>query len=215
MRIGILGGTFDPVHNGHYHIARETSRIFRLDRIIFMVSKEPPHKGKVSITDAFHRFAMVAIQLADEDRMLAGGNELARNGPSYTIETLEEISETHPDFRVCFIAGSDSLKEIHCWRDCGRLFAEFCLIFVQRPEAEVDLALPNLPLDLRNRIRKAGRVDRLEIRPGVSFLLDLDAPSFSSSAIRRAVGSGQPVPEGSLTPQVLRYIRKNRLYEEE
>ena len=213
MQLGILGGTFDPVHNGHLHIAREVGRLLDLDRILFMVSNYPPHKGMGGITGAYHRFAMVAISLLEENQMLACGSELSRTGPSYTIETLDGIAGNQTKSSICFIAGSDSLKEIHFWRDYDRLFADYCLIFVQRPGAEVSLANLDLASDQRNRIKKVSKTNRFEIRPGTSFILDLEAPPFSSSAIRGSIGSGLQVPPDSLSPQVLSYIRKHRLYE--
>ena len=93
MRIGILGGTFDPIHRGHLRVARSVLGAFRLDRIYFMVSHFPPHKTKRDLTGAFHRFAMVAIDLSDERNLYASQWELERDRPSYTIETLEHFTK--------------------------------------------------------------------------------------------------------------------------
>ena len=214
MRIGILGGTFDPVHNGHLHIARETARLLNLDQVLFMVSNYPPHKSPETVTDSFHRFAMVAITLLNEDHMLACGKELLRTGPSYTIETLEEVAMSHPGARICFVAGSDSLREIHSWKDCDRLFSEFCLVFVQRPGSVINLQDPNLTAGRRGRIQQVDGTCQLEVMKGKSYLLDLGAPPFSSSMIRHALREGSQLPADALQSQVFNYIRKNHLYEE-
>lgn len=214
MKIGILGGTFDPIHLGHSHVAMNILEIFDLDRVIFMVSKSPPHKEKTSISSPFHRYAMTAIEVLHSQCLCACQLELHRSGPSYTIDTLRFFSATQPLDEVCFIAGSDSLRDIRAWKDCDTLFEDYSFVFVQRPSAEVDLSRAGLPEELRRRIQQTRKGDKPTIQPGRSYLISVDSPPVSSTAIREMIASGETLPGGWVSPGVLLYIEKYHLYEQ-
>ena len=139
MKIGILGGTFDPIHRAHIHIARGTRAAFGLDQVWFMVANLPPHKRKDALTSSFHRFAMTVLGIQADSEFLASDWELKRPGPSYTVETLERLAADFPSHEFCFLAGSDSLRELHLWKDYDKLLQGHCFVFVQRPGAEVNL----------------------------------------------------------------------------
>lgn len=214
MKVGVLGGTFDPVHSGHLYIANKIRVLLDLDRVLFMVAKQPPHKGARPVSQMSHRYAMVVLALLDEEALLASGMELKRSGPSYTIDTLRQLRAESPTDEFCFIGGSDSLKEIHLWKDCDKLFQEHCLVFVQRPGAEVSLDGLEIAPELGRRAITVSEGDSPVIKPGLTYLVSLNAPPVSSTEIRRLVASGRhPSPE--YTPErVIDYIEKYQLYHE-
>lgn len=215
MKVGILGGTFDPVHSGHLYIAKKVRKILSLDRVLFMVAKQPPHKGPTFISPPSHRYAMVVLALLDERDFLASGMELLREGPSYTIDTLQQLYQDHPDDQFCFIGGSDSLKELHLWKDCDKLFREHCLVFVQRPGAEVSLDILRIAPEFGRRAITISEGDSPHITPGCTYLVSLNPPPVSSTHIRRLVASGgRPTPE-EVPEKVSDYIEKYQLYHED
>lgn len=178
-----------------------------------MVSRYPSHKSKGEITSAFHRYAMTVLAVNEEDQLHSCNWELEREGMSYTIETLRHFRECHSGNEYCFIAGSDALKEIHLWKDYDKLLSEHCFIFAQRPGTEVRLEKLELPVFLKRSIQIVGREDRPSIRPGQSYLVSLNTPKVSSTSVRQSIADGQrPSPE-RISPSVLRYISKHRLYE--
>ncbi len=214
MKIGILGGTFDPMHRGHTYLARAVSTILDLDRVLFMVSYLPPHKGKLKISSPFHRYCMVAMDLLEEENLYPSQWELDRRKSSYTIETLQYFTSHHPRHQYCFIAGSDSLKEIHLWKDYATLLKEHCFVFVQRPGAQVNLEKLKISGSLRQKIHSVCKQDRPIIRSGQSLLMTLDAPDISASSLRKLIASGKLPSSKLISPSVLQYVKKHRLYEE-
>ncbi len=177
-----------------------------------MVSKYPPHKNQTEISGAFHRYAMVVLGLLNEADFRASDRELLRTGPSYTIETLDEVSARHPEDRICFIAGSDSLREIHLWRDYDKLLSKHCLVFVQRPALEVKLEKLGISPGLRDLIRGMDTRDLPAIESGRAYLLSLDSPPISSTQIRQLITAGVRPSGEYLLPPVYQYIRKYKLY---
>jgi nicotinate-nucleotide adenylyltransferase len=214
VRVGVLGGTFDPIHRGHTYLAREISRVFGLEKVIFMVSKYPPHKGFEEISAPFDRYAMVVLALNREESFYASALELGRDGPSYTFDTLERLNSSYPDDQFCFIAGSDSLHELSLWYAYDKLIRRHCLVFVQRPGAEVDLDGLEISPNLRDTIHFVRDNVTPEIKVGRSYLLSVNAPPISSSDIRKIIRSGQRPSTRILSSPVYRYIRKCQLYEE-
>ena len=213
MKVGILGGTFDPVHRGHGYVARKILEIFDLERVLFMISNVPPHKEKEEITSAFHRYAMVVLEVQNDTRLYSSPWELERPEPSYTIDTLDYFATHHPQHRHCFIAGTDALKEIHLWKDYVTLLKEHCLIFVQRPGIEVTLKELPVPKSLLEIIEVVCEGEEPTIQPGRSFLISLNAPPVSSTSVRKMIASGKSPSCSLVSSAVLQYIQKYRLYE--
>ena len=178
-----------------------------------MVSNLPPHKESRGLTSSFHRFAMTALDLLDDDSLHPSHWELDRVRPSYTIETLEHFDSHHSEHQFCFIAGSDSLREIHLWKDYVKLLSNYCFIFVQRPGTETSPRDLGISEALKTRIRVVCNKESPAIGSGQSFLTTINAPSVSSTSVRRMVCSGQWPPSDMISPSVLQYIRKHRLYE--
>ena len=214
MKTGILGGTFDPIHKGHMAIAHRALEYFELDSVVLMVAHVPPHKQGHGIANSCHRFAMAVLETEGDPRFGVSDWELQRAGPSYTSHTLEKWRMTYPETDLCFIAGVDSLSELHLWRDCAKLLSEYCFVFVQRPGIKADLERLAPPADLRKRLTLIqGGDPRPAIKPGRSFLLSSHHQPVSSTQIRHALLQQRPVGADLLSPRVLEHIRKYRLYE--
>lgn len=214
MKFGIFGGTFDPIHSAHLFVAREIRRVFSLDAVLFMVSKNPPHKTSNALTHPLHRLAMVNLAVMAEEGMYASFAELERLGPSYTVDTLDDFVRTHPGDSVCFIGGGDSLNEVHLWRECDKLFREHCLVFVQRVGTELELDRLQMAPGMKKRLRVVEGWECPEITPGTSFLVNLLPPDISSTAIRDLIRKGGEPPREQLPELVLQYIRKYQIYEQ-
>ncbi len=213
MKIGILGGTFDPVHRGHTYLAQAVLEAFGLSRVDFMVSGLPPHKEPGKISSSWHRIAMLELELKTRDSLFPSRWELDQPAPCYTIKTLDHFKSTYPENEYCFLAGSDALEELHLWKGYDRLLEEHCFIFVQRPGFTVDLTQLHIPDSMRRRIQTVSAEDHPDIRAGVSFLAPLGPPAISASSIRSMLASGkEPTPE-FLSPAVLQYITGHQLYE--
>jgi len=178
-----------------------------------MVSYLPHHKGKQKITSPFHRYAMVELSLFEEENLYASLWELDQKKRSYTIETLQYFTSRYPQHQYCFMAGSDSLKELHLWKDYVTLLEEHCFIFVQRPGATANLDEVELLASSRQKIQIVCEQDKPIIRPGQSFLITLDAPAISGSSLRKIITSGEEPSSDNISPPVLQYIKKHRLYE--
>ncbi|MDP8230227.1 MAG: nicotinate-nucleotide adenylyltransferase [Candidatus Gorgyraea atricola] len=189
MRIGILGGTFDPIHNGHIHLARELCKRLALKKIIFIPTYIPPHKPDIRISSGTHRHNMVKLAIARSKKLELSGIELKRKGKSYSVDTLRQLKRRYgKKAQFFFITGSDSLKDIDKWRDIEEILRLCTFVVVKRPG-----------FSMRN------------IDP--RFLtLHINAKNVSSSDIRRKVKDRQSITR--LVPASARnYIEKRGLYQ--
>jgi len=212
MKIGILGGTFNPVHIAHLRIAEEVRERLELDRIIFIPAATPPHKqldGEISFAD---RKAMVELAITDNESFTVSDIEEQRGGRSYSVDTLRELHGLYPDDDLYFIIGSDSFLEISSWYSSAELFNLANIVVVERPEAVVrDLTAP-LPLAIRDEFCYGSDEFRLTHRSGFSVYYLPGTPlPISSSDIRQAVREGRSIRH--LVPdKVARYISDKRIY---
>src|SRR5262245_59574247 len=133
MRIAILGGTFDPIHNGHLAAARSVAETFQVDEVQFVPAFSPPHKQRHGISSPFHRFAMVALATVSIDRFRSSTIEVDALERRYTVETLESMKQTYPGAEFLFIVGTDMYQEIETWKNFRRLFELAHLVIVNRP----------------------------------------------------------------------------------
>jgi nicotinate-nucleotide adenylyltransferase len=143
MRLGLFGGTFDPIHLGHLILAEQCREACALDRVWFVVAGVPPHKrdGRTAVA---HRLEMVRIAIAGHSAFEASEIEAVRPGPHYSVETLESVRRQHPGDDLFFLIGADSLVDLPCWREPERIAQLATIVVVNRPGIEeVDLA--NLP----------------------------------------------------------------------
>jgi nicotinate-nucleotide adenylyltransferase len=212
MKIGILGGTFNPIHLAHLRIAEEAREELGLDRVIFIPAAQPPHKllpGELSFEA---RLEMVRLATAENPFFEVSDIEGKRGGTSYSIETLRELGETYPDDRLFFIMGSDSFAEIGTWRDYAGIFACVDIVVVGRPGA-APLPLPEaLPVDMVPEFCYDPGTKKFAHRSGHSVHYLAGIPlEISSSAIRELARRGSSLRY--LVPEpVERYIKEQRLY---
>lgn len=139
QRIGVFGGTFDPVHHAHLEVARAARDAARLDKVLFVVSARPPHKIDGTVADPEQRFAMVEAALNGDEAFEASRIELDREGPSYTADTLETLHDRYPNAELFLIIGEDSLVDLPKWREPERILSRAHLLVVPRPGIEAKL----------------------------------------------------------------------------
>src|SRR5690348_12330792 len=121
-RIGVYGGTFDPIHSGHLDVARAVSGYFDLDELLLVPAHRPPHKTTRAISDAYHRYAMAALATADDARVKRSTVELDAPSRPYTFETMQRLREAYgPRSHIFFVIGADSFEEINLWREPARI----------------------------------------------------------------------------------------------
>jgi nicotinate-nucleotide adenylyltransferase len=209
-RVGIYGGTFDPVHNGHLEVARRVLEFFELDEIVFVPAYVPPHKRNANITSAFHRFAMVALATAADQRLLISTVELDAPDRPYAVDTVTRMQDESR--RLFFIIGADSWSEITTWHEWQRLVNMTDLIVVTRPRYVVDAKVDNF-VDLRGRKQDAvGEIVREATSPRV-FATDIAMVDVAATDIRAAARARDSEKLKSMVPSdVARYIEKHGLY---
>lgn len=187
-RIGVMGGTFDPIHHGHLVAASEVAQSFDLDEVLFVPTGQPWQKEDV--TESEHRYLMTVVATASNPRFSVSRVDIDRSGPTYTIDTLRDLKKQRPDADLFFITGADAIAQILGWRDHGELWDLAHFVAVSRPGHE--LSTDGLPSD---------DVSQLQI----------PALAISSTDCRERVRRGDPVwylvPDG-----VVQYIAKHHLY---
>lgn len=198
MKIGILGGTFDPPHNGHLAIAAEVRKERVLSKVIFVPAGQPYFKEAAAVLPSRHRMEMVRLAIRGKPGFECSTLEVKRPGPTYTVDTLRQLSQEMKGDELFFILGWSSLEELPDWREPSGIIELCWLAVVPRPGCQ----LPDL--------------DALESRvPGLlRRLIVMDKPRLrvSASDIRRRVAQGLPI--GHLIPEAVEgYIRKHRLYQ--
>lgn len=197
MRIGLIGGTFDPIHTGHLIIAEEAVNALELDQVVFAPAGQPPHKPADGISDPEHRSKMVQLAIADNEQFTVSRVDLDRAGPCYTVDTIRLVqSAWGPSTEVCFLIGGDSLRDLPTWHQPERLLHMCQLVAVPRPGYQPDLEALDVLL------------------PGASQQITiLDAPTLdiSSTEIRARIREGRSIRY--LVPRsVERYIGQHGLY---
>jgi nicotinate-nucleotide adenylyltransferase len=188
-RIGLFGGTFDPVHVAHVVAAVDARHAARLDTVLLVVANEPWQKtGSRPLTPAADRLAMVAAAVEDIDGLEASGLEIDRGGPSYTVDTLEQLGAERPGAELFLVVGTDVAAQLDSWKRVDDVRALASLVVVTRPGQPV----PELP--------------RWRVVP-----VEIPALDISASAIRRRLAEGRPI-DGLVPPGAVRLIRKRGLY---
>lgn len=204
MRIAILGGTFDPIHNGHLAAAQSVAETFLVDEVHFVPAFSPPHKQSRGITSPFHRFAMVALATLSVDRFRASTIEVDALEKRYTHETLESMKKSYPSSELLFIIGTDMYQEIETWKNFRRLFEVAHLVIVNRPgfPFREDVAPFQIP---------SGKQTLTLPGDTTVFYLPFVKQPISSTEIRSDRKRGAKVSQW-LPPLVWSYIEKNKLY---
>ena len=200
MKIGILGGTFDPIHLGHLEAASAATRALSLDRLLLLPSRTPPHRSTEPRASLFHRFAMAALAAAERD-MSVSDLEVRREGPSYTALTLEALHrEGFAPAELFFITGSDAFADVATWYDYPRILQLANFVVVSRPGAP---RLSELIPNPESRITDPARPTVMSV--------EADTPDVSSTDIRRRVGAGESI-DGLVPSSVAGHIRRHHLY---
>jgi nicotinate-nucleotide adenylyltransferase len=193
-RLGVMGGTFDPIHNGHLVAASEVQNLFDLDEVVFVPTGLPWQKDRAAVTEAEDRYLMTVIATASNPRFSVSRVDIDRDGPTYTIDTLRDLHADYgkqgKDVELFFITGADALEQILSWKDVEELFALAHFIGVTRPGYTLsDAHLPDAAVSL----------------------VEVPAMAISSTSCRGRVAEGRPiwylVPDG-----VVQYIDKRHLY---
>jgi nicotinate-nucleotide adenylyltransferase len=203
-RIAILGGTFDPIHNGHLEAADTVARTFQVDEVHFVPAFSPPHKQSRGITSPFHRFAMVALATLPFDRFRTSTIEVDTLEKRYTVETLEAMNRENPGAELLFIIGTDMYQEIEAWKNFRRLFDLAHLVIVNRP------GFPFREDVAPFQVIKEPQVVTLPEKTAVFYLPFVELP-ISSTEIRDDRRRGAEVRQW-LPPLVWSYIERNKLY---
>ncbi|MEW6744881.1 MAG: nicotinate-nucleotide adenylyltransferase [Planctomycetota bacterium] len=201
-RLGILGGSFDPVHAGHLYVARAARDAFRLERVFLMPASQPPHKLTSRLTSAAHRLAMVRLAIEGDPTLAVLTDEIDRGGTSYTFHTVTSLRpKLGEGAELFFIIGSDSLRELPTWFEYRKLVHLVTLITIARREGEAAGALASL----------RGLVDTTALERLAQHILELPPHPASSTDIRRRLAAGESV--GHLVPEkVAAYIVTHGLY---
>ena len=189
-RLGVMGGTFDPIHHGHLVAASEVAAEFDLDEVVFVPTGQPWQKADREVSPAEHRYLMTVVATASNPRFTVSRVDIDRPGPTYTIDTLRDLQKQRSGADLFFMTGADALAQILSWKDSDELFELAHFVGVTRPGHVLNNA--GLPAD---------RVS----------LMEVPAMAISSTDCRERVGRGEPVwylvPDG-----VVQYIGKHRLY---
>ena len=189
IRLGVMGGTFDPIHNGHLVAASEAASAFGLDKVLFVPTGEPWQKQDITASE--HRLAMTTLAIAGNPLFEISAVDVQRAGPTYTVDTLREIHESNPDADVYFITGADSISQIESWKDSSQIWPLAHFVGVTRPGHSLEVP---------------------KTASGNVSLLEIPALAISSTDIRARVKSGKPI-EYLLPNSVIDYIHAHHLYQ--
>ena len=212
MRIGIFGGTFNPIHIGHLRSAEEVRERQKLDRVLFVPTASPPHKRTSQLAPAGHRLAMVRRAIAGNPAFRASRIEIDRPGRSYSVDTLDALRQAQPRDRFAFILGVDAFKDISTWREHSRLFSLCDLIVTSRPDYEMDTLAASIPVAARKEFCYRRYRNVLEHRSGHCIVFQpISDFAVSASDIRRRVARRQSI-RYLVLPSTERYIIQERLY---
>lgn len=189
MKIGIFGGTFDPIHHGHLQLAQNARAQFALDHVVFVPAYQPPHKqALLSLTPAQDRYEMVRLAIEGESFLKISDCEIKRKGVSYTFDTLTEFEKKYPSGTFFLILGKDAFEGIDAWHRAGELKEKVRFLVAKRGDRKI-------------HVSEGVRAEWIE----------MPLCPISASGIREAIRQGRKVDD-HLSPKVLQYIREHALY---
>ena len=205
LKIGIMGGTFNPIHYGHLVTAEEALKQFSLDKVIFIPTGIPPHKTSEIVADAEDRYLMTVIATASNPGFFVSRIEIDRKKVSYTIDTLRELKNVFKNSATLFfITGADALLEILSWKDADKIVDLFKFIAATRPGYEIKKIE-----DLKNKLFRDLNIPK---NPAENmFLMEIPALAISSTDIRKRIKTGKPI-KYLLPESVCNYLLKHELY---
>jgi nicotinate-nucleotide adenylyltransferase len=222
-RLGVLGGSFNPVHLGHLYIARQSRDLFGLSKVVLAVASAPPHKHPEDLVPFTHRYAMVSLATSGSADLVPSPVELESPPSAYSLMTLEKLARKFEIAResLYFIAGGDSLLDVDRWYNSEILLQSYNFVFVMRPGVEAAESYDRLPasagarvVDCRGLDAKAA-ANKIQTTTAAAdcriYLIQAGAPDIAASQIRQRVRSGQGI-EALVPASVNEYIQKLHLY---
>ena len=197
-RIGIMGGTFNPIHNAHVAMAKQAYKQADLDKVLFMPSKNPPHKSYTNILPENERAKMVKLAIKDIPYFNYSDFEIKREGTTYSAQTVELLHQRYPDVKFFFIMGADSFFQIETWYHPEQIMKRVVLLPVGRDDSD--------RVKMENQSRHLGEKYDAKVK-----LIEMDKMHISSSNIRKMISEDKDVSK-FLSPSVWNYIKKNNFY---
>ena len=194
MRVGVFGGTFDPIHLGHLAAAKAAMECAHLDRVLFVPSAQPPHRGAAQ-APAEDRLAMSKLAVEGDSHFEVSDIEVKRGGPSYTVDTLEELHRALPDNDLFLILGWDAARLFRTWHEPDRVSSLASIVIVTRGKSQ----------PMTSELKAIG------LAPERLIKCHWPTPDISGSELRRAIAAGQSAA-GKVPPAVERYIASHHLY---
>ena len=214
-RIGIFGGTFNPIHNGHVKAVLEVQKTFFLDKVLMIPSYIPPHKGAPDVAPPSDRLQMVKLAVVSYPQFVPSPIEIEAKGKSYSILTLAKLKQQFPDAAMFFILGVDAFLEIDTWREYKKVLEQCHFIVISRPVYDMNEAKKPLGRNYEERmvqVLETTKLDKAMLHPYKIFLLSIDALDMASKDIRKKVKMGKSIA-GLVVEPVEEYIQTNKLYQ--
>jgi nicotinate-nucleotide adenylyltransferase len=209
-RLGLLGGTFDPIHLGHIETVLAAQRALGLSPVLLVPARIPPHRQQGPAASTFHRFAMAAIAASELEDVAVSEDELGAEGPSYTSLTLERMAQRGLEpGQIFFITGADAFAEIESWHRFPEVLDLAHFVVVSRPGVP-SAAMPERLPALAGRYREATRTGAVPSRPAV-FLVEAPTPDVSSTEVRDRLRTGRSIT-GLVPRGVETHIHRHHLY---
>ena len=219
-KIGLIGGTFDPVHNGHLHLALQAQKLFDLQKVIFVPAYRSPHKLDLEPVSCEHRLTMLTLALENKPSFYLDKLEINKNKVSYTIETLKDLNLLHPNWEIFLILGADAFKEIDTWKQSSQ-FLDFCSILVgTRPGAELKIPKSiqhkfSLDEPKRQACHSSLKTELIVFKKRKKntqvILFEISPLDISSNDIRQRIFNKEEI-KNLLPLSVDNYIMEHRLY---
>ncbi len=204
LKIGVFGGTFNPIHLGHLHIACQVQKLFSLSKIYFVVAMMPPHKRPEELIPFTHRFAMVSLATASLSSFIPSLIELEPEASPYSVDTMHKFAGRlgSENGGLYFIAGGDSLMEVNTWRESEKLLNSYNFIFVSRPGTKMQAPAELLTSRTASRVRDLRglaqssmglQIKKEKVKDNRIFIVDIGAPDISATQIRILASSGKSI----------------------
>lgn len=220
QQIGILGGSFDPVHNGHLGLARQALATFGLDRVVFVPADIPPHKRHQTLTPTHHRLEMLRRAIAGDANLMLSEIEIERGGVSYTLDTVRALQSQWPDAELSLIMGADTFQDIDSWKQFADVLRASHILVASRPGRSLDetvndvaALMTQLPFSYQpDHSDSTKRVYRCHETGRRIALFPIPPKAISSTQIRDALQRGEAAKK-VLPPEVEGYIMAHRLYQ--